>query len=75
MVGVHFLAHAVELGLDLKSSKDMEALMQNVHLAVVGSVQAGQWPALDTGKAGQPGVRLAAQIPMHAKTWRDGDKR
>ena len=39
---VHFLAHAVELGLDLKSSKDMETLMQNFHLVVVGSVQLGK---------------------------------
>ena len=31
-----------ELGLDLKSSKDMEALMKSFHLAVVGSVQQDQ---------------------------------
>ena len=41
-VGEHFHAHAVELGLDLKSSKDMEALMKSFHLAVVGSVQPDQ---------------------------------
>ena len=41
-VGEHFNLHAVELGLDLKSSKDMEVLMKNFQLAVVGSVQPGQ---------------------------------
>ena len=37
-VGEHMLTHVVEIGLDLNFNKDMEALMQNFHLAVFGSV-------------------------------------
>ena len=41
-LGEHFHAHAAQLGLDLKVGKEMDQLMQNFQLAVVGSVQPGK---------------------------------
>ena len=38
-IGEHFHQHSIELGLDLKKSTDMDELMRNFKLAIVGSVQ------------------------------------
>ena len=40
-IGEHFHHHAIEMGLDLKKSVDMDRLMNEFKLAVVGSVQPG----------------------------------
>ena len=41
-LGEHFHAHATQLGLDLKVSREMDQLMQSFSLVVVGSVQPGK---------------------------------
>ena len=40
-IGEHFHQHSVQMGLDLKNSKDMEELMKMFKLVIVGSVQPG----------------------------------
>ena len=41
-IGEHFNDHAIQLGLDLKKSRDMEELMKSFKLTIVGSVQSGK---------------------------------
>ena len=41
-IGEHFHQHAEDLGLNLKNRDDMEKLMEQFKLVLVGSVQPGQ---------------------------------
>ena len=41
-LGAHFHDHAVAMGLDLSKSGEMDNLMDNFQLSIVGSVQPGQ---------------------------------
>ena len=40
-IGEHFHHHATDMGLDLKKGEDMNRLMKEFQLAIVGSVQPG----------------------------------
>ena len=41
-LGAHFHDHAVAMGLDLRKSREMDNMMDNFQLSMVGSVQQGQ---------------------------------
>ena len=52
-IGEHFNDHAIQLGLDLKKSSDMDELLTSFKLTIVGSVQSGKPWTQDM--AGRPG--------------------
>ena len=41
-LGEHFYDHAVELGLNLKNSKDFDTLMNHLNITIIASVEPGR---------------------------------